>query len=385
MKRNFWIDYLRAFITVLVVAHHASLAYTTFAYFDTTAYINSTAPVVDNQRWIVMDIFENFNDIFFMSLMFLISGLFVFKSLQRKGNKVFLLERLKRLGIPFIIAVSSIIPLAYVPSYYISHHNFQLSAFLKDYLFNEQWPVGPPWFIWELLLFNIIAAFIPPKFYITVSNKIYKLTERPVVFWIIFFAILCISFIPVSIWIGQYTWTGFGPFDFQVNRFFLYFVFFLLGVCSGAGDWEDYIFTGNKLLNKKWWFWALLCVISYAIIEWLTFYAPVFINPYTASSKAAWLIFDLFFVASCISSSLAFLSFFKKKGNVLSHTWNSVSANAYSIYLIHYVFITWFQFLLIQISLPVIVKFLIVFAGAFLFSWMITNFLRKFKTVAQLL
>jgi glucans biosynthesis protein C len=38
-NRNLWIDYLRSALTVLVVAHHSSLAYTTFAHFDTKTYI----------------------------------------------------------------------------------------------------------------------------------------------------------------------------------------------------------------------------------------------------------------------------------------------------------------------------------------------------------
>ena len=127
--RNLWIDYLRSFLTVLVVAHHSSLAYTTFAYFDHTTYINSTSPVVDNSRWLGMDIFENFNDIFFMSLLFLISGLFIFKSINKKGRKIFLYDRFKRLGIPFIIAVTFIIPIAYVPSYYLVNHQFNFLLF----------------------------------------------------------------------------------------------------------------------------------------------------------------------------------------------------------------------------------------------------------------
>lgn len=69
-NRDIWLDYLRSFLTVLVVAHHSSLVYTTFAIFDRNAYVNSTNPVVDAKRWIGLDIFENFNDIFFMSLMF---------------------------------------------------------------------------------------------------------------------------------------------------------------------------------------------------------------------------------------------------------------------------------------------------------------------------
>lgn len=88
-SRTLWLDYLKSFITVLVVAHHSSLAYTTFAWFDSSAYINSTAPIVDHNRWIGMDIFENYNDIFFMFLMFFIGGLFFGKKYREKGTHIF--------------------------------------------------------------------------------------------------------------------------------------------------------------------------------------------------------------------------------------------------------------------------------------------------------
>ena len=384
MKRNIWIDYLRSFITVLVVAHHSSLAYTTFAYFDKATYINSTTPVVDSLRWIGFDIFENFNDIFFMSLMFLISGLFVYKGIIKKGIKHFLIDRFKRLGLPFIIAVIFVIPVAYMPSFYLATHETNIFLFIRDYIVHQQWPVGPPWFIWLLLLFNIIAAILPLKFYTTLSALITKLTQKPVVFLTIIFIVFCVAFIPISIEIGQYTWTGFGPFDFQVNRFFLYLLFFLFGVSLGSIDWENYLFTGNKLLNKKWWFWALLCLVSYLIIEWLTFFAPESINPYSSNSSFAWLIFDLFFVASCISSILAFLAIFKLV-NTEHTTWNNLSANAYGIYLIHYVFVTWLQFGLMNISISAIFKFVIVFFGALACSWVITNWVRKITVINNLI
>jgi glucan biosynthesis protein C len=41
--------------------------------------------------------------------------------------------------------------------------------------------------------------------------------------------------------------------------------------------------------------------------------------------------------------------------------WNSLSANAYRIYVVHYGFVTWLQFALLPINVPVVVKFLIVF------------------------
>lgn len=55
-NRNTWVDYLRTSITVLVVAHHSALSYTTYASFNRTAYIFSTHPIVDSKRCIGLDI-----------------------------------------------------------------------------------------------------------------------------------------------------------------------------------------------------------------------------------------------------------------------------------------------------------------------------------------
>ena len=118
--RAVWIDYLRGFITILVVAHHSSLAYTTFASFNKVAYMLSTHPVVDTARSAGLDLFEDFNDIFFMSLMFLISGIFVLPALARKGPRLFVRDRFYRLFIPFLIAVTFLMPLAYLPSWFLA-------------------------------------------------------------------------------------------------------------------------------------------------------------------------------------------------------------------------------------------------------------------------
>lgn len=156
--RTPWLDYLRAFITVLVVAHHSSLAYTTFASFNKDAYILSTHPVVDTARSRALDIFEDFNDVFFMSLMFLISGIFVLPALARKGPRAFARDRFRRLFIPFAVAVTILMPLAYYPAWYLAKGNFNSLAYLKDYFTVESWPVGPPWFIWVLFAFNCLLA-----------------------------------------------------------------------------------------------------------------------------------------------------------------------------------------------------------------------------------
>jgi hypothetical protein len=69
---NLPIGYLRAFVTVLVLAHHAVLAFHAFAPPVPASQPRwwQAFPVVDSQRWSGFALFVGFNDVFFMSLMF---------------------------------------------------------------------------------------------------------------------------------------------------------------------------------------------------------------------------------------------------------------------------------------------------------------------------
>ena len=48
---------------------------------------------------------------------------------------------------------------------------------------------------------------------------------------------------------------------------------------------------------------------------------------------------------------------------------DSLSANAYSMYLIHYVFVVWLQYALVGTGLYAFVKYAIVLTGALVMSW----------------
>ena len=380
MARNTWIDYLRTVLTVLVVAHHAGMAYATFAFFDTDAYIRSTSPVVDEYRWIGLDVFIVFNDTFFMPLMFFISGLFVFYGLQKKGALVFIKDRCLRLGLPFMVAVTFIIPLAYIPSYYISHHSFSLYAFISDYLFVQQWPVGPPWFIWVLLVFNGITALVPRHIYLVTGQWfIVTANVKPLWFFAMLFLIVLLCYAPVSLATGHYAWTGFGPFDFQVNRILLYFIFFTGGVALGSTQWELYLFKGKLLLGLPCKGWALIGLCAFVLLEVYTYSG---VNGLFKSVMQS-VIYSALFILCCICISLAFLIIFKtiiKKNNPLM---DSLAKDAYGIYLLHYIPVSWLQFALTGSVLPAICKFLIVFVISLCSSWGAVYFLRKTAVVRR--
>ena len=75
--RGLLVDHLRSFITLLVVAHHAVLAYHPYApelgkTFDAAPMMWRAFPVLDTVKWTGIDLLVTFNDTFFMMLMFLV-------------------------------------------------------------------------------------------------------------------------------------------------------------------------------------------------------------------------------------------------------------------------------------------------------------------------
>src|SRR5258708_31974281 len=111
---------LRTVVIVIVLAVHAVIAYLgsspAFSFnFDDPPYRWRSIPIVDSERWFGFDIFCAFQDVYLISLLFFLSGLFVWPSLVRKGSDVFMRERLLRLGVPFALAGIFLSPLAHYP------------------------------------------------------------------------------------------------------------------------------------------------------------------------------------------------------------------------------------------------------------------------------
>jgi len=386
--RTLWVDYLRSFITVLVVAHHSSLAYTTFAKFDSTAYINSTHPIVDSRRSVGLDIFENFNDVFFMTLMFFIAGLFLIRSIEKKSIAVFVKDRIYRLFIPFIIGGTLLNLLAHFPSFYIATGETDVSAYILDFFTVERWPVGPPWFIWVLFLFNIVFAVTYPfmkRVFDGLSGMINRISGSPLRFFVFWFSLTFLLYVPVVFRIGAGTWTGFGPFDFQLDRILLYFGYFMFGVTVGNTSFSEGIFSTKSILVKYWWLWMIVCVSVYAILTLISGYLTDLVKAGTLSGFYGYLIYFSVYVASCTCSCIAFLTTFRALVDSENSWWNSLSGNAYLIYLLHYPFVIWSQFLLMDADFHAVVKFTIVFLVALSGSWTVSILIRKSKVARKYL
>jgi glucan biosynthesis protein C len=387
-SRNVWVDYLRSIITVLVVAHHAALAYTTFSVFNKDAYILSTHAVVDNRRWALLDYLVGFNDTFFMSLMFFLGGLYFFSSINKKGLLSFIKDKIYRLLIPFLLLGTLLMLLAYFPSFYLAKGNTNVWAYVKDFFTTEAWPVGPPWFLWLLFVFNFVAAFAYKLFFTKkeVSNPA-RFNENTKAFtvFLTLFLIGLLAYLPMAGYFGAYSWTGFGPFDFQLSRVILYFAYFGVGIAVGKLAIGVGVFAESSSTVRYYPLWCLLAIIAFVSLVFSADLLNKMWSPQQLSAHQMEIINNLLFVLCCTLTSIAFISTFSKLVLKKITWWDSLSKHAYLIYLVHFVYVTWLQFGLLNVNIPAGFKFLIVFLLSLGLSWGTAYLLRKITLVKKYL
>jgi glucan biosynthesis protein C len=367
--RDVSIDYLRAVVTLMVLAHHSSLAYTTFAHFDRVNVFDSTAPVVDTARWRFLDYAENFNDVFFMSLMFFLSGLFVYPALKRHGVPGFVKERLLRLGLPFAFAVTLLMPIAYYASWKLGGHTQSYPEFWW-LLARHGFAVGPPWFIWVLLFFDcIVAAVFPLLRHLQrkIAGFLERLGAHPVSCSIAFTILAALVYLPLLAKYGT-AWTNFitAPFAFQTSRILLYGLWFLAGYFIGNAGLERGLLARDGLLVRRRRWWVRWCVVAYN--------ALIFIPMIPAFGRLASLtrgaVESTLWVVSNVASCFAFVALFRGSVSKRRGWMDSLARSAYVMYLVHYVFVTWTQWLLLDVNLFAGIKFLIVFLVVTALSWL---------------
>jgi peptidoglycan/LPS O-acetylase OafA/YrhL len=355
--RSVAIDYLRAFITVLVVIHHSLLAYQggipgPGRQFAGGAMLWRAFPVMDSQHWPLASLVTGFNDIFFMSLMFLLSGLFVWPSLQRKGAAGFVRDRALRLGVPFLFSAGLITPLAYYAAYLQAGGAPGLAGYAQAWGQIGYWPTGPAWFVSLLLAFDIAAAalyLMAPRWGEWVGRLGARAAERPAgSFWRVV-AISAAAYAVLDIPFGAMGWTYWGLFQFQTARPLLYGVYFALGVGLGAYGLDRGLLAAGGRLARRWPLWAAAMTGAFLVG------AALFFLILAAKGPARSLLVDagaVTFALSCAASCFGCLALAVRFAQARNRVFDSLARNAYGIYLVHYAFVAGLQYALLGLPWP---------------------------------
>ncbi|MFI6387037.1 acyltransferase [Nonomuraea sp. NPDC050540] len=154
--RLHYLDRVRVLLTVLVVLHHVALTYGSFAlWYYHEPSMGKPSPPGEWDR--LLDLFLLLNQTYFMGLFFLISAYLMPGSHDRKGGRRFLADRAIRLGLPLILLVFAVIPLAKLPLYRWENARAPLT-YLNFYL--RELEQGPGWFLVTLMVFVVAYAAI---------------------------------------------------------------------------------------------------------------------------------------------------------------------------------------------------------------------------------
>jgi surface polysaccharide O-acyltransferase-like enzyme len=373
------LDRARTFITLLVVLHHSVINYT---YFGNA----------DRMRWLGFDLVVLFNDSFFMACMFFISGLFVRHSLARSGPTEFLANRARRLGVPFLVSVFVVMPDAYYPTFLRYHlpgtADFNFFHFWWHTLTIGPWPSGSAWFLWVLLTLDAIAALLwaaAPRMIEALGQLIYAPRDRPMTAFVAFLIFSITVYLPMRLIFGDSAWLvpGHYPLPIQTSRILLYAGYFFTGVGVGAVNLRTGMLAENGALTKCWTVWLAFALAFYGAILLLVYahhnWLADFNSPPLWWHTAYGLAFAMFSAAMTFTVPAVFQRFARSSLWLL----DAMRPSAYGIYLLHFIFLIWLQYIVYDPAFPAFVKFAIVFIGTLSMSWALTVLLRKIPVVAR--
>jgi len=323
--RRYDIDWLRVIAIGLLLIYHVAIGFQ--AWGRMIGFITSREPWA--ALWLPMALLN----IWRIPLLFFVSGMGVYYAMQSRTWSQLILERTRRILLPFVFGIFAIVPLhLLVWRWYYSMD------------LNYSWDPGHLWFLGNIFSYVVLLF---PIFYLikkhesgTIIRWIKATLSKPwglVLVWVCFAGeALAVDPMPFELYAG--TWHGF---VLGLLAFFFGFCF----VLTGDGFW--------KMVQK--WRWVFLIA---GMLLYFTRMGQVW-----GSQPGYLLTLESF---SWILTVFAFSSLhLNKSGQVLAY----LSQAAYPVYILHMVFLylgsAWIFPLAIPVQLQFVLVLLITFIGSF--------------------
>jgi peptidoglycan/LPS O-acetylase OafA/YrhL len=277
--------------------------------------------------------------------------------------------------VPAALVVLLLMPLAHYATYRVGAIDPGVAAYVSHWLALPFWPSGPPWFLWQLFVFNLAAAALcglRPRWCRRLARLSSTAATDPRRYFWYLLALSALAYVPFAFAFGPLRWFDYGIFAFQLSRPLHYAVYFFAGFGIGVYGLERGLLAADGALAQRWAAWLASACLAFVLWMGLTALSlqPTAID---ATRIAAHLAFAL----SCASSCFAFFALFLRFAARRSALLDTAAENAYGLYLVHYLFVVWLQYALLGAAMPALAKGLIVFAGVVALSWATTSALRR--------
>ena len=346
-KRVHWMDNLRTIIIFLVVLYHVGGVYESAGLWGFFWIVDDPATI----SWV--GIVGIAFDIFIMPTMFLIAGYLTPISLERKGAWVFITSKLKRLMLPWLLAVLTLIPLYKIIFLYsrgLPQENWTTYFHITNPN-SQNWL----WFLPLLFVFNLLYLLL---------TKLNVRFDKLSIKWAVvgLFVIGVIYSMGIGSWLGFRSWTLTPLLDFENEKMLVYFLYFLIGVLA----FRHNIFA--ELPKKK-----TMYTIANAV-GWLPVTVHIFVRiwPFFTPNPAEFEITPLYrliwwisFHAGAISMVYLMVESFWRYVDKPGKLWGTLCQNSYGVYIIHVIMIGIFGTLLLNTDLLAVLKYLLLIISTY--------------------
>mgnify|MGYP003968404575 CR=1 FL=1 len=360
--RIYFLDNLRTFLIFLVVVLHAGLVY--------ESVLENTWIVCDPMKNNSIGLIRMYLDLFVMFIIFFISGYFVPYSVKNKSSLDFLKTKFIRIFVPWIIAVFTLIP-AYKAIFLFSRGLPQEEWFTYFHLFkragtdlsffannpSQNWL----WFLPVLFIFQVIYLILYKTNLLSI-----KISLKTGVVLVFIIGVIYSMIISV---IGLKGWTLSPLLDFQNERLLVYFLAFLLGsLCNKLNVFE------SQKKNKKLYIISnvvlTFSLTGFTIVALNLFYNLVDVNRnyYFISEHADRLAYYILSMLAMLSFLHIFIYAFQFSLNKNFKIMEHLNKNSYQVYIIHIIVLGILALSLVNIQIPVYVKYLILTILTFIVS-----------------
>lgn len=374
VNRLYYLDNVKVYLTLLVVAHHAGQPYGQtggFWYFETEQTVN-------------LGRFFSVNAAFFMSLFFLISAYFLPASLNRKGAIQYMKDRLIKLGIPLVVGFLIIMPML-LYAYYLNFRDYSHIDFF-DYYTNiylgfggipDNWtgPTFPDmqfghlWFIEHLLLYSFLyCVFVSISKVLNIRFSLGMLTNLKVLLLISMVGTL--TFL-VRIWYPFDHWEGLlGFIQIEYAHSPQYISAFMFGILAFKNNWLE------QIQNKIGLIWLLVGAV-FVSLRYFTNLIPFEQGGINSES----FIYSFVETFICFGVGIGLLYLFGKMANYSNKLLQILSSNSYSVYIFHVPILVIIQYAFETVPLDPFSKFLVVTILGISFSYLLSYFIRKWSVI----
>jgi hypothetical protein len=379
-QRVYWIDYLRSVNIIATVIFHSFLAYSSYLKNLDTSFIASFPMIDPNTSLRVADLLLLLRPLFSMPLMFYLSGLFVWRGIKKRGSIAYLRYRFVRLIVPLIIATFLIMPLTFAPLAISQNDGILPTSASQIFaiLLPADYQLAHLWFLWVLFAFDCIAIAMHQLWNKKLEVKWMNVTNQTI-YAILTIAVVITYQLMANIG-GKIGWlTLAGPLKIPASQIGLYLVYFFLGVIMGSQALSDDAKTFNIFCITASSKPSIPLGLSAIVTSSCLVYAQINLQQVSdlVGTEITCILINGLYSVSGLLLVISVILIAKRHLAQQTKWLDRLNKDAYGIYIIHFLFVAWIQYLLIDISIPGLYKPILTAIFSIPLSWLVSDIIGR--------